>query len=149
MFRPVFMTEEEMEKAIPEEYFGNFGKKVMDYKAKISMVEEAAKVYILRNWQKIDDWTDFRGRLVSGASSKSQYYYNHTPRKCEGSVLKMWEQSLREDHYPLREVNEVVLDPTDGDFSVTVNGDEEFMWLQEGIIELASYIEKQLKDKKV
>jgi hypothetical protein len=146
------MTEEEMEKAIPEEYFGNFGEKVAEFKAKISMVEEAAKVYILRNWEKIGDWTGFCGTLVSGANSKSQYYYNYIEKpisESDSDVWKMWEQSLREDHYPLREVNEVVLDPTDGDFSVTVNGDEEFMWLEEGIIELASYIEKQLKDKKV
>lgn len=144
------MTEEEMEKAIPEEYFGEFANKVMEYQAHISMVEEAAKVYILRNWQKIDDWTGFTGTISEGGGTgRSQYYYNYTPseRGQSNTVWEYWDQMNKDDHYPLREVNEVVLDPTDGDFSITVNGDESFMWLTHGIIELADYIEKQLKDK--
>jgi D-tyrosyl-tRNA(Tyr) deacylase len=39
----------------------------------------------------------------------------------------------------------VVLDPTDGDFSVTINGNEHW-WIQdEAVIIIADYIEKQLK----
>ena len=46
---------------------------------------------------------------------------------------------------PVVIINEVVLDPTDGDFSVTINGNEHW-WIQdEAVIIIADYIEKQLK----
>ena len=39
----------------------------------------------------------------------------------------------------------MVLDPTDGDFSITINGKEHW-WIQdEAVIIIADYIEKKLK----
>ena len=52
----------------------------------------------------------------------------------------------KERHNPIREFNSVVLDPTDGDFSITVNGNEEHWWIQDkAIIIIADFIEQKLK----
>jgi hypothetical protein len=58
------------------------------------------------------------------------------------------DQREKEKHNPILEFNEVVLDPTDGDFSITVNGDQAHWWIQdEAVILIADYIEKQLNSK--
>ncbi len=46
---------------------------------------------------------------------------------------------------PVLSINNVVLDPTDGDFSITLNRKEHW-WIQDGaVIIIADYIEKRLK----
>jgi hypothetical protein len=44
-------------------------------------------------------------------------------------------------------INEFVLDPTDGDFSVTINDQELWMINEEAIIEIANWIEEQLNQQ--
>jgi hypothetical protein len=151
MLRPVFMSEEELEKAIPEEYFGDFKNKVYTYKTKIEMVKEAAAVYIHNNWKKISDWSDCNVTIVS--NDKTVTYYNHKSRDKEfasNPIGKMLKEAYDEDakkHNPMRTVSKVVLDPTDGDFSMVINKIDH-IWISEGIIEIADFIEKSLNNKK-
>ena len=50
-------------------------------------------------------------------------------------------------HNPIVTIDEVVLDPTDGDFSITVNGGKEHWWIgDEEVILIADYIEEKLKN---
>ena len=50
-------------------------------------------------------------------------------------------------HNPVHTVDNIVLDPSDGDFSVTINGGQEHLWIQdEAVIVIANYIETQLKE---
>jgi hypothetical protein len=42
----------------------------------------------------------------------------------------------------------VILDPTDGDFSVTINGDKNHWWIHdEEVIVIANYIEETIKNE--
>lgn len=62
--------------------------------------------------------------------------------------LARMEEKDHEKHNPIVSVNEVVLDPTDGDFSITINGTNEHWWIgDEEVIIIADYIEQQLKEK--
>jgi hypothetical protein len=55
------------------------------------------------------------------------------------TLINYWMDLL---HNPIVELNDVVLDPTDGDFSVTINGKEHW-WIEDSaIIKIADYIEK-------
>ena len=61
-----------------------------------------------------------------------------------GKIFQDYFESRKAGHNPIIEVSDVVLDPTDGDFSITING-AEYWWIdQESIIIIASYIEKQI-----
>jgi hypothetical protein len=56
-----------------------------------------------------------------------------------------FDKAIKRNQNPVVTIDEVVLDPTDGDFSVTINGHQHW-WIQdEAIIIIADYIEKQLK----
>lgn len=150
MLRPVFTSEKEMENAIPKEYFGDFKNKVYDFQMKIEMVKEAASVYILNNWEKIDDWSDCNVTVVS--YKKKVTYYNHKDKDRQfadnpiGRMLKQTHDEQKEMHNPMKTVSKVVLDPTDGDFSMDIN-DTEHVWISEGVIEIADYIENKIKEK--
>jgi hypothetical protein len=62
----------------------------------------------------------------------------------------MFEEMRKEEETnqnPIRVFNEVVLDPMDGDFSVTIN-DTGHWWIDDdAIVTIADYIEKQLTEK--
>lgn len=148
MFRPCFSTEEEFDKAIPEEYKGDYYKKYHTFLAKADMVVEAAKVYILNNWEKIDDWTDCN--VIIDSNNGRVEYYNHKESNNQfadnniGRLLRDAHDERKEFHNPIRVVNEVVLDPTDGDFSMVINDTDGHLWIESGIIEIAEFIERKL-----
>ena len=55
------------------------------------------------------------------------------------------DKKKKRNQNPVLTINNVVLDPTDGDFSITINGKEHW-WIQdEAVIIIADYIEKRLK----
>lgn len=159
VFTPVFMTEDEFEKGYKESIFWTDKDFMSEYRkhiAAMSHVSECAKIYILKNWTKVKDWSELDAVIVHGPSGKMTEYYNYVPREInndhkikEGAysnLLKEIDEENKLKHNPIREFNEVILDPTDGDFSVTVNGNEEHWWIQdEAVIIIADYIEQQLK----
>jgi hypothetical protein len=64
-------------------------------------------------------------------------------------MLERLEKDNKERHNPIIEFNNVVLDPTDGDFSVTINGKEHWWIEDDAVMIIANYIEKQLSNKEV
>ena len=179
-FSPCFMTVEEFEEAynnsvfhVKEEYMSEYRKHL----AGLSHVANMAKVYILKKWKLVTDWSDLDVKITHGPTGEVTEYYNHDkalqreaerkryneerakeriaagkkPMEESSIFRKHFEEMLEEaaaKHNPILKVTEVVLDPTDGDFSITINGDKQHWWIyDEEIIIIADYIEKQLKNK--
>jgi len=71
------------------------------------------------------------------------------PRPVRSDVLDKMLRGLdardKAKHNPIVSITRVVLDPTDGDFSLTING-KDHLWIDgEAIIVIADYIEQKLK----
>jgi hypothetical protein len=181
MFSPCFMTEEEFEAGYKNSVFyveGDYMNEYRKHMAAMGHIANMAKVYILKNWKSVTDWSDLDVKITHGPTGDVTEYYNHEkavqreeerkryneerakeraaagkkPMKESSIFRKMFEEMLEEravKHNPILEVTEVVLDPTDGDFSITINGDKQHWWIyDEEIIIIADYIEKQLKGDK-
>ena len=170
IFRPCFMTEEEFEQGMrttdawTEEGFLDAYRKYMVF---MGLVADCAKIYILKNYGAVKSWKDLDVKVKHGPTGKVADYYNHEKRvekitkrkeKIESSkgarehrskilddMLKRIEKKNRKRHNPISSLTEVVLDPTDGDFSLTINGNQHWWIGDEEIIIIADYIENQLK----
>lgn len=156
---PCFVTEADFEEAYHNSKFyvdSDYLKEYQKHLAALEHISNIAKSYILNNWKKVSDWKDLEVIIIHGPTGKATEYYNYVP--CDEShshSSEIWERLMadvdkmnKEKHNPILEFNNVVLDPSDGDFSITVNGDQEHWWIQdEAVIIIADYIEKQLKSK--
>ena len=173
VFTSCFMTEAEYEEAYKKSDFyveKNYMEEYRKHIVAMSHVASIAKSYILNNWKKVSDWSGLDVKITHGPTGEVTEYYNHDKAlqreeerkkyneeraKAKGKTFresptfrKFFENMLKEDeakHNPILEITEVVLDPTDGDFSITINGDKEHWWIHdEEVIVIADYIEKQL-----
>jgi len=115
-------------------------------------ISECAKIFILENWEKVKDWTDLE--VVIRDNKSKTLYYNHIPSQKDLSSLPPVRQNLFEkheeaeakNHNPVVSFDSVVLDTSDGDFSVTING-KQHLWINdEAIIVIANFIENKLKN---
>ena len=175
MFRRCFMSEEEFEEGYKSSHFWtdkNFLDEYRKHMVAMSHVAECAKIYILKNWKRVKDWSSLEVRITHGPTGEVTEYYNHDlvvkereerkkkageKAKSEGREIKrtffddFFERHEEEDkakHNPIIEFTEVILDPTDGDFSVTINGDKQHWWIHdEEIIVIANYIEETIKNE--
>jgi hypothetical protein len=174
MFTPCFMTEKDYEEAYKKSVFyveKNYMEEYRKHMAAMQHIANMAKTYILNNWRVVTDWSGLDVKITHGPTGEVTEYYNHDKAlqreeerrqyneehaKAKGKVFhddsrfrKMFIEMLKEDaskHNPILEVTDVVLDPTDGDFSITINGDKEHWWIyDEEVIIIADYIEKQMK----
>lgn len=159
IFSPVFMSEEEFENGyknsifyVEKDYYKEYSKHI----AAMQHIANVAKSYILKNWKKVTDWSGLNVTLIHGSTGKETEYFNYVPHKpSQKGSSKTWDKimsSIDESdklrHNPITEFNEVILDPTDGDFSITVNKDQEHWWIQdEAVIIIADYIENFLKNE--
>lgn len=156
IFSPCFMTEEDFEKGYKESVFYVEKDYMQEYRKHIVAMEHianVAKTYILKNWQRVTDWSRLDVKITHGPTGHVTEYYNYTPYiPSDNRASKTWDKIMtridednRLRHNPILEFNSVVLDPTDGDFSITVNGNQEHWWIgNEEIIVIADYIEKQI-----
>jgi hypothetical protein len=139
--------------------------------AGMSHVAECAKIYIYKNWEKVQDWSALEVIVIHGPSGEATEYYNHEhylslqedrKKKREerakkrgldkvsknsiiSDIFEEMERERKEKHNPVKSIDRVVLDPSDGDFSLTIN-EKEHWWIQdEAVIIIADYIENQLK----
>jgi hypothetical protein len=173
LFTPCFMTEDDFENAYKESIFyveKNYMEEYHKHMAAMDHIANIAKSYILNNWKKVTDWSDLNLTVAHGQSGVTTEYYNHdkvlewrkreeerVDKKLPGvrksrvmiEMLERLEKDNGEKHNPIIEFNNVVLDPTDGDFSVTINGKEHWWIGDDAIMTIADYIEKQLADKEV
>lgn len=173
IFSPCFMTEEEFEEGYKNSIFyvdSNFMEEYRKHLAALPHVASVAKSYILKNWEKVTNWENLDVVIVHGPTGEWTEYYNNEkelppveeeepseakkkflekqkPKRSSvlDDFLKQMEEDNKLKHNPIKTIDKVVLDPTDGDFSITVNGKEHW-WIQdEAVIIIADYIENQLK----
>lgn len=167
MFTSLYETVEDFENGwkrsvfyVEKDYMSEYRK----HMAAMSHVAQFAKVFILKNWESVKDWSDLDIKIVGGARGRDAepiHYYKYVERpKRENKFSKLasppkedsaWSRITRRldeerkaGENPVVSVSDVVLDPTDGDFSITINGTEYWWLLDEEVIVLADYVEKQL-----
>jgi hypothetical protein len=173
LFTPCFMTEDDFENAYKESIFyveKNYMEEYRKHMAAMDHIANIAKSYILNNWKKVTDWSDLNLTVTHGQTGVTTEYYNgdkvlawrkreeeRADKKLPGvrkskvmiEMLERLEKDNKERHNPIIEFNNVVLDPTDGDFSVTINGKEHWWIEDDAVMIIANYIEKQLSNKEV
>ena len=157
LFRNCFPTTEDFERGYKNSMFyvdKNFLEEYRKHTVAMDHVANFAKSYILNNWQKIEDWSDLDVIIRAGNTGVKTHYYKYVDKGKwnirNEKVAEMFEEMREEEknnQNPIRVFNDVVLDPTDGDFSVTIN-DTEHWWINDdAIITIADYIESKLAGK--
>ena len=152
---PCFMTEDEFAAGYLASKFyvkSNYLDAYREHLIALSHVANVAKSYILNNWQKVEDWSNLEVTLKHGLTGDLGEYYKYTPNtRLQSSdpafskILQEIDSNDQKRHNPIIKVSEVVLDPTDGDFSITVN-DTPYWWISDqAVILIADHIEKTLK----
>ncbi len=178
MMRPVFLSEEDYKKHWQSSIFwveSDYRKEYEKHRVAMSHIAEFAKTYILENYKKVEDWSELDIKLRHGLDGTRVEFYNHykkpvppkepsekmkkflklvSPEKPKRSerVKKIFDEMEERDkakHNPIVSFDSAVLDTSDGDFSVKING-QDFYWIdEEPIIEIADYIEEQLKKENI
>ena len=133
----------------------NFMKAYRMHKIAMQHTAECAKIYAVNNWKSVkpEDWSELNVMIVDNSGpDKSTKYYNHKPRpekeqpsKAFERLLKSAEERRAKEHNPIVSVTDVVLDTSDGDFSITING-KDHLWIHNtSIIIIADFIEKMIE----
>jgi hypothetical protein len=174
MLRRVFLEEGEYKKHWQSSIFwveGDYMKEYHKYQEAMHHIAEFAKMYILENYEKVKDWSELDLTITHNRDRVTVEFYNHYKKpippkeptekmkkfmklvsKEEPKRSKFWdelkaefEEDQKAKHNPIVSFDEAVLDTTDGDFSVKING-QDFYWISDWpIIQIADYIEEQLK----
>lgn len=160
MMRPCSRNEKENEKTIFSSTHAikkDFRDVYRNHIIANQIVAESAKIYILKNWKKVKDWDDLEISIVDN-TGKETYYFNYVfhKRKRVNRVKKdifdklneRWHKQDLKNHNPVKKISNVVLDTSDGDFSLDING-KHHLWIDdESVIILADYIEWKLNKNK-
>lgn len=175
MLRRVFLEEGEYKKHWQSSIFwveGDYMKEYHKYQEAMHHIAEFAKMFIIENYEKVKDWSELDIKLRHGLDGTVVKFYNHykkpvppkepnermkkflalvskeEPRKKSDSYQKLIdeiEETNKKKHNPIVTFDQAILDTSDGDFSVKING-QDFYWITDRpIIEIADYIEQQLK----
>lgn len=119
---------------------------------RMSRIAGCAKIYILRNWDKVKNWSDLNIEILDNTNQVT-IYYNYKPKDFHKETTKsgkLWRKMMldfyKERHNPIKSFTEPVMDHADGDFSITINGINHLWISDENVIEIANYIEKQLNE---
>lgn len=155
LFYPSSLTQRDHEKTIFSSTAAirkNFRKTYENHIAYMKIVEESAKIYILNNYTKVRDWRDLQISIVDN-SGKEIFYYRYTKRKvkCYSKFAEYRNRKIntknKKNHNPVKKVSDAILDTSDGDFSIKING-KQHNWIDaESVIVLADYIEGKLNQK--
>lgn len=131
----------------------NFIEEYRLHKIAMQHIAECAKIYIVNNWEKVTDWSNLNV-LIKDNTKVATKYYNHIPKsqrkektsKAWDRLMKSMEKERSKEHNPVKTVEGIVLDTSDGDFSLTING-KDHLWIHDvSVLIIADYIEKQLKE---
>jgi len=174
MLRRVFLEEGEYKKHWQSSVFwveSDYMKEYHKYQEAMHHIAEFAKMFIIENYEKVEDWSELDIKLRHGLDGTKVEFYNHykkpippkeptekmkkfmtlvskeVPKKSD--FVTKWKEEYEEEmkakHNPIVTFDEAVLDTSDGDFSVKING-QDFYWIDDWpIIQIADYIEEQLK----
>lgn len=156
-FSPCFMTEAEFEEGYKNSQFYVEGDYLNEYRKHMVAMEHIsnmAKSFIFNNWKRVEDWSDLDVIIRAGNTGIETHYYKYDKRDQINTrskrVSEFFEEIRKEreaNQRPVEVFNDVVLDPTDGDFSVTINGTEHWWINDDAIITIADYIEKAIVKK--
>lgn len=130
---------------------GNFEIRYMEFVAETRSIVEAAKIYILDNYEKVKDYKDLHLMLRCVNHEGTQYFGKRSKSRREGSgILRKVIAELDRKTTEIKKFNKAVYDWTDGDFSVTFNGSD-YNWIDSNsIIDIAAHIERKLaNDNKI
>lgn len=133
---------------------GNFETRYVELSVEIRSIVEAAKIYILDNYEKVKDYEDLHLMLRCANHEGTQYFGKRSKPKKEGKkgsgILSKAIAELDKQTIEIKKFEKAVYDWTDGDFSVVFNG-VSYNWIDAGsIIDIASHIERKLgNDNKV
>jgi len=113
----------------------------------VETVVSCAKSYIVKNADRVTDWTGLVIRLKS-SNAEWDYYYKHEPMSVstgDGIIsvaFREFEEHCRDHEQMVKKITNITLDPSDGDLSITVNGTKYIAISDRAVIDLATYIEK-------
>lgn len=156
---PSFSTIEEFEEGYKKSIFytkEDFKNEYEKHIAAMSHISECSKIFISKNYEKIENWNDLNVAITDGRTGDVVKFYNHKPERYKrqieedstaSQIFKRVQERRAKEHNPIMSLTKVILDPSDGDFSITING-KDFYWIDdESIIIIADYIESKLKIK--
>lgn len=128
---------------------GNFQMVYITAFAEIKRVIEAAKIYVLDNYQKVEDYSDLHLMIRCANHSKTCYFGKKSKTDFPRSGSKVMARILKEiddETIEITSLDKSVYDWTDGDFSVVING-VDYNWIDDNsIVDIADYIEKRLSN---
>lgn len=131
---------------------GNFEENYVRLSVELRGFVEAAKIYIFDNYKKVKDYKDLHLMLRCANHDGTQYFGKRSRKRKKGGseIFNKLIAELDEKTIEIKKFDEAVYDWTDGDFSVVFNG-VSYNWIDSNsIIDIASHIEKKLKnDNKV
>lgn len=124
---------------------GNFEIRYIEFVAETRSIIEAAKVYIIDNYKKVNDYKTLHLMLRCVNHEGTQYFGTKSKRgKSRSEVLNKIIDEINEKTIEIKKFDAAVYDWTDGDFSVTFNG-VNYNWIDSNsIIDIAAYIERKL-----
>lgn len=156
--RPCSTTDEDNSAVMHSTDYSVTSKFLQEYNnhiAAMEIVAECAKIYVLNNWEKVTDWSGLDVVIQDGRGGKPVDYFHYVERdrtkhkssETFDAIFDRLDIADKKRHKPITSVTDVVLDPTDGDFSLTINGREHW-WIQDdAVIIIAAYVEEQLNPK--
>lgn len=120
----------------------------------IGGVVEAAKIYILDNFKKVDDYSELSLMLKCANHEGTVYIGKKEPEetneksgKIRSGILHKMLKELNDQTIEISSFDDAVYDWSDGDFSVKFNG-VGYNWIDRySIISIADYIEQKLDEK--
>ena len=127
---------------------GDFERYYVESTVEIRRIVEAAKIYILDNYQKVDDYAELH-LMLRCANHEGTCYFGKKSRRTKKSstTSKVFAKMLKElddQTIEIKSFDQAIYDWTDGDFSVVFNGIS-YNWIDAtSIIDIASHIERKL-----
>ena len=152
LFTPVFTEGYRRSRIfVDNEFYSEYQKHI----AALENIGACAKLFVLNNWDKIEDWSKLNITIHDNTQT-STHYYNHTSsdRKNWGKNTGVQEMLIKKEerrarkHNPIISLTDIVLDPSDGDFSLKINGNDHLWIDDESVVIIADYIEKNLNTNK-
>jgi hypothetical protein len=153
MLVDLLKTEQEIMNSIreSEKYkLGNFHLRYVEFSAELRRLVDAAKVYILDNYQKVENYSELNLMLRAANHDKTCYFGQRRKTEDDIKISSAFHRILEEldaQTIEIKSFDKAVFDWTDGDFSVVFNG-VNYNWIDSNsIVDIADYIESRLKTK--
>jgi hypothetical protein len=149
VMRPCSISEEGNESVMRSTKYWtevDFYAKYQEHIVAMQLIAESAKIYILKNYKKITDWSEIDVQILDNTGNTTHYYKFKGDKgwnKKLKYVIKMLEDREKNQN-PIVSFDDAVLDPTDGDFSVTINGRDHLWISDDSVIAIANFIEKNI-----